>query len=138
LPFCDVGGYVCKKNLEDRIEIEFVLVQVQKNRVNGDEMAKTIVVFKLDHGLCYRYTFAHLIEMSGNKFPYYVEDEGMSLWKKVQVFLTSPRTTVNLSERLIVTHKLPWNLGLNNSSSLLLSKINLKSFTCRHLLFKTW
>jgi len=112
---------------------EIILVQVQKNRANGNEVAKAIVVFKLDHGLCDGYTFAHLIErltMSGIKFPYYVRDERISLWKKVQVFQTSPRIMVNLSERLIVTHKLPWNFGLNNLSSLLLSKKNLKSFTC--------
>jgi len=40
--------------------------------------------------------------LAGIKSPYYVKDEGMSLLKKVKVFLTLPWTTLNFSVRLIV------------------------------------
>jgi len=91
---------------------------VEDNNGSSEQNNKTIVVFKIDHELCDGYTFAHLIESpTGIRSPFYVKDESGWFWKKVQVFLTLPRTTVNLSTRLLGTQELPWNLRNPSSFS---------------------
>jgi len=117
--FLNTNGYGKRPNWE------IVLVQVQGNNGSSKQLNKKIVMFKIDHRLCDGYTFAHLIErLTGIRSPFYVKDESGWFWKKVQVFLTLPRTTVNLSTRLFGTQELPWNLG--NPSSF--SKIQPKKF----------
>jgi hypothetical protein len=45
---------------------------------------ESVLLFKIDHGLCDGYTFIHLVSMlSGVKAPYIVKDEKISIFRKV-------------------------------------------------------
>jgi hypothetical protein len=76
--FADSNDYGEKPNWE--------ILLIHLKNYEDDPSPKTVIVFKLDHGLGDGYTFVHMVEkLTGIKSPYLVKDKHFSFHDKVSM-----------------------------------------------------
>jgi hypothetical protein len=85
-----VGKWIDTNNYGEKPNWEILLIHVQNKELDGDRDGvrlsyESVLLFKIDHGLCDGYTFIHLAEkLSGIKSPYILQDNGLGLLDKVR------------------------------------------------------
>jgi hypothetical protein len=78
-----VGKFVDTSNYGEKPNWEILLIHVQQGS-KEETLGKTVMVFKLDHGLGDGYTLSHLIErLTGTKSPYLVTEKHWSFLERV-------------------------------------------------------
>jgi hypothetical protein len=82
--FVDTNDYGEKPNWE------ICLIHVQQTSKEDEGFCnKTVLIFKLDHGLGDGYTFAHLVErLSGINSPYVVKEKHWTFLERVSIYLS--------------------------------------------------
>jgi hypothetical protein len=98
-----IGNFVDTNDYGERPNWEILLIHMRKERLfprdndfyyspdsNNDSSYKTVVVFKLDHGLGDGYTYIYMVKvLTGTKSPYLVQDKEFNLFD----FLSHIRST---------------------------------------------
>jgi hypothetical protein len=80
-----VGRFVDANDYGEKPNWEILLIHVHQNS-NEETFCKTVMVFKLDHGLGDGYTHSHLIErLTGIKSPYLVKEKHWSFLERVSI-----------------------------------------------------
>jgi hypothetical protein len=81
-----VGRFKDTNDYGEKPNWEILLIHVQQQSNREDTLDKTVMVFKLDHGLGDGYTHCHLIErLTGIKSPYLVKEKHWSFLEKVSI-----------------------------------------------------
>jgi hypothetical protein len=78
-----IGKFVDTNDYGEKPNWEILLIHVQE-RSKKEGFCKTVMIFKLDHGLGDGYTFAHLVErLTGINSPYVVKEKHWSFLERV-------------------------------------------------------
>jgi hypothetical protein len=81
-----VGKFVDTNDYGEKPNWEILLIHLHQNSNNEETFCKTVMVFKLDHGLGDGYTHSHLIErLTGIKSPYLVKEKHWSFLERVSI-----------------------------------------------------